>query len=123
MRIREDPMSKNTYNYLLSNDVRAETEGIYEPTWVMFVEYTMATNNENEDEALIEVYKYIDGPSGKKTTTSRVHIDEARAEWNFWLGQGFSRITDPENKGWKYTQQLQVRAAKSRMFESSLPTS
>ena len=123
MRIREDPMSKNTYNYLLSNDVRAETEGIYEPTWVMFVEYTMATNNENEDEALIEVYKYIDGPSGKQTTTRRVPIDEARAEWNFWLGQGFSRITDPENKGLKYTQQLQVRAAKSRMFESSLPTS
>ena len=123
MRIREDPMSKNTYNYLLSNDVRAETEGIYEPTWVMFVEYTMATNNENEDEALIEVYKYIAAPSGKQTTTRRVPIDEARAEWNFWLGQGFSRITDPENKGWKYTQQLQVRAAKSRMFESSLPMS
>ena len=116
-------MSKNTYNYLLSNDVRAETEGIYEPTWVMFVEYTVTTNNENEDEALIEVYKYINGAMGTQTTTRRVPIDEARAEWNFWLGQGFSRITDPENKGWKYTQQLQVRAAKSRMFESSLPAS
>ena len=111
----------NTYNYLLSNGepndgVHHTEEGIYEPTWIMFVEYTSTTNNEND--TLIEVYKYIAGSMGTQTTTRRVPAEEARAEWNFWLGQGFSRITDPENKGWKYTQQLQARAAKSRMFES-----
>ena len=112
-------MSKNTYNYLLSNDSQKDDYGIYEPTWIMFVESTVGSERENVNDVLIEVYKYIAGSMGTQTTTRRVVVEEARAEWNFWLGQGFNRIIDPENKGWKYTQQMQERAVKNLMFGGS----
>jgi len=35
-----------------------------------------------------------------------VVVDEARAEWRFWIGQGFQRITDVTDKGWKYTEDM-----------------
>ena len=109
----------NTYNYLLSNDSHKDDYGIYEPTWIMFVESTAASNKDDVNDVLIEVYKYIEGSMGTQTTTRRVVVEEARAEWNFWLGQGFNRITDPENKGWEYTRHLQQRAALNLMFENS----
>ncbi len=109
-------MSKDTYNYLLSNDSQKDDYGIYEPTWIMFVESTAASNKDDVNDTLIEVYKYIEGSMSTQTTTRRVVVEEARAEWKFWLGQGFSRIIDPENKGWKYMQQLQKRAVKDLMF-------
>ena len=109
----------NTYNYLLSNDSHKDDYGIYEPTWIMFVESTAASNKDDVNDVLIEVYKYIEGSMGTQTTTRRVVVEEASAEWNFWLGQGFNRITDPENKGWEYTRHLQQRAALNLMFENS----
>ena len=112
-------MSKNTYNYLLSNDSQKDDYGIYEPTWIMFVESTVGSERENVNDVLIEVYKYIAGSMGTQTTTRRVVVEEARAEWKFWLGQGFNRITDPENKGWEYPRHLQQRAALNLMFENS----
>ena len=109
----------NTYNNLLSNDSHKDDYGIYEPTWIMFVESTAASNKDDVNDVLIEVYKYIEGSMGTQTTTRRVVVEEARAEWNFWLGQGFNRIIDPENKGWEYTRHLQQRAALNLMFENS----
>ena len=109
----------NTYNYLLSNDSHKDDYGIYEPTWIMFVESTAASNKDDVNDVLIEVYKYIEGSMGTQSTTRRVVVEEARAEWNFWLGQGVNRITDPENKGWEYTRHLQQRAALNLMFENS----
>ena len=54
----------------------------------------------------IEVYKYVDGPGATQTKSKVVAVDEARAEWRFWIGQGFQRITDITDKGWKYTEDM-----------------
>ena len=58
---------------------------------------------------LIEIYKYIDGSSGTQTSSRIVSLLEARAEWKFWIGQGFQRIVNPTDKGWRYTGELRNR--------------
>ena len=67
----------------------------------------------------IEVYKYIDGPGATQTNSKVVAVDEARAEWKFWIGQGFQRITDAtDNKGWKYTEDIRERAGINKLAKA-----
>lgn len=98
--------ASSTYDYLLSNAHSEESSYMYEPTWIMFVE---PISGERIGDDLIEVYKYIDGHSGTSTTSRKVSAQEARAEWNFWIGQGFDRITDKNSRGWKLTEHIKNR--------------
>ena len=98
--------ASSTYDYLLSNAHSEESSYMYEPTWIMFVE---PISGERIGDDLIEVYKYIDGHSGTSTTSRKVSAEEARAEWNFWIGQGFDRITDKNSRGWKLTEHIKNR--------------
>ena len=92
--------------YGLNNDE------IYEPTWIMFADSSATTA---EKVPLIEVYKYINGVSGTQTKSKVVDIEEARAEWRFWIDQGFQRITNTTNKGWKYTEDIRKRTGIEKM--------
>ena len=88
---------------------------VYGWTWILFAETpiikwksVLAHPESGFDLALprIEVYKYIDCAGATRTKSKVVAVDEARAEWRFWIGQGFQRITDVTDKGWKYTEDL-----------------
>ena len=98
--------ASSTYDYLLSNAHSEESSYMYEPTWIMFVE---PISGERIGDDLIEVYKYIDGHSGTSTTSRKVSAEEARAEWKFWIGLGFDRITDKNSRGWKLTEHIKNR--------------
>ena len=107
--------------YLISNthlDTSAVVHDIgdvYEWTWIMFVD-AKVTND--KDVPLIEVYKYIDGTGATQTKSKLISADEARAEWKFWIGQGFQRITNSMNKGWIYTGDIRKRTGIEQMAGS-----
>tara|TARA_Y100000310_G_scaffold202386_1_gene202526 strand:- start:167 stop:556 length:390 start_codon:yes stop_codon:yes gene_type:complete len=103
--------------YLISNDQHVGAlpdDGIYESTWILFAEPPVIESGFDSAAPLIEVYKYISSNSGTQTKSKVVAVDEARAEWKFWIGQGFQRITDKENKGWKYTGDMRAGLANYR---------
>ena len=81
---------------------------VYGCTWILFAETPIIKWKSGFDLAVprIEVYKYVDGAGATQTKSKVVAVDEARAEWRFWIGQGFQRITDVTDKGWKYTEDM-----------------
>ena len=81
---------------------------VYEWTWILFAETPIIKYHPAIDLAnpRIEVYKYIECAGATQTKSKVVAADEARAEWRFWIGQGFQRITDITDKGWKYTEDM-----------------
>ena len=98
--------------YLISN-THLETSAvpgivdIHEWTWILFVEAPVIESGfDTTDTALVEVYKYIEGDRGTNTKSRGVDVEEARAEWRFWINHGFKRVTDKANKGWKYTEEM-----------------
>ena len=104
--------------YLISNDQHVGTlsdDGIYKSTWILFAETPVIESGFDLAAPRIEVYKYISSDSGTQTKSKVVAVDEARAEWKFWIGQGFQRITDKENKGWKYTGDIRQRCGIEKM--------
>ena len=104
--------------YLISNTNHVGAlpdDGIYESTWILFAEPPVIESGFDLAAPLIEVYKYISSDSGTQTKSKVVAVDEARAEWKFWIGQGFQRITDKENKGWKYTGDIRQRCGIEKM--------
>ena len=107
--------------YLISNEqhVGALPDGaIYELTWILFAEIPVIESGFDQAVPRIEVYKYIDGPRAKQTNSKVVAVDEARAEWKFWIGQGFQRITDATDKGWKYTEEIRERAGINKLAKA-----
>ena len=98
--------------YLISNTNHVGAlpdDGIYESTWILFAEPPMIESGFDLAAPLIEVYKYISSDSGTQTKSKVVAVDEARAEWKFWIGQGFQRVTDKDAKGWRYTRDIRQR--------------
>ena len=98
--------------YLISNDqhaIRLSDDEIYKSTWILFAETPVIESGFDQAVPRIEVYKYIDGPGATQTNSKVVAADEARAEWKFWIGQGFQRIVNPTDKGWRYTGELRNR--------------
>ena len=88
---------------------------VYEWTWILFAETPIIKWKSGHSHVhgrfrpafpRIEVYKYVDGPGATQTKSKVVAVVEARAEWRFWIGQGFQRITDVTDKGWKYTEDM-----------------
>ena len=116
-----DTMDKT---YLISNthlDTSAVVHDIgdvYEWTWILFAETPVIESGFDLAAPRIEVYKYIDGSGATQTKSKVVNVDEARAEWKFWIGQGFQRITDKENKGWKYTGEIRERAGINKLAKA-----
>ena len=107
--------------YLISNDqhaIRLSDDGIYELTWILFAEIPVIESGFDQAVPRIEVYKYIDGPGATQTNSKVVAVDEARAEWKFWIGQGFQRITDATDKGWKYTEEIRERAGINKLAKA-----
>ena len=108
--------------YLISNTKHVGAlpdDGIYESTWILFAEPPMIESGfDIPRTSLVEVYKYIAGDHGTQTKSRVVDIDEARAEWKFWIGQGFQRITDKENKGWKYTGDIRNRTGINKLAKA-----
>ena len=105
-------MTTTDKTYLISNEqhVGALPDGaIYELTWILFAEIPVIESGFDQAVPRIEVYKYIDGPRAKQTNSKVTIVDEARAEWKFWIGQGFQRIVNPTDKGWRYTGELRNR--------------
>ena len=104
--------------YLISNAQHVGTlpaDGLYELTWILFAEIPAIESGFDLTDPRIEVYKYISSNSATQTKSKVVAVDEARAEWRFWIGQGFQRITDKENKGWKYTGNIRQRCGIKKM--------
>ena len=109
-------MTTTTYKtYLISNthlDVSFAKQlshiRVYGCTWILFAETPIIKYHPAIAVAFprIEVYKYVDGAGATQTKSKVVAADEARAEWRFWIGQGFQRITDITDKGWKYTEDM-----------------
>ena len=101
--------------YLISNTQHVGAvagDEIYEPTWILFADPFVTTA---EKVPLIEVYKYISGDHGTQTKSRVVNVDEARAEWRFWIGQGFQRVMNATDKGWKYTGDIRQRCGIEKM--------
>ena len=114
-------MTTTDKTYLISNEqhVGALPDGaIYELTWILFAEIPVIESGFDQAVPRIEVYKYIDGPGATQTNSKVVAADEARAEWKFWIGQGFQRITDKDNKGWKYTEDIRDRAGINKLAKA-----
>ena len=107
--------------YLISNEqraVRLSDDEIYKSTWILFAETPAIESGFDLTYPRIEVYKYIDRVGATQTKSKVVNVDEARAEWKFWIGQGFQRITDKENKGWKYTGEIRERAGINKLAKA-----
>ena len=92
---------------------------VYDWTWILFAESTLTARGRDLEFDLaaprIEVYKYISDAGATQTNSKVVTVDEARAEWRFWIGQGFQRITDKDNKGWKYTEDIRNRTGINKL--------
>ena len=111
-------MTKNK-TYLISNegnDYVLPDDGIYKSTWILFAETPVIESGFDLAAPRIEVYKYIGALGATQTNSKVVAVDEARAEWRFWIGQGFQRITDKDNKGWKYTRDIRQRCGIEKML-------
>ena len=104
--------------YLISNTHHVDVGDIYDWTWILFAETPVIESGFDQAVPRIEVYKYIDGPGATQTNSKVVAADEARAEWKFWIGQGFQRITDKDNKGWKYTEDIRERAGINKLAKA-----
>ena len=107
--------------YLISNDQHVGAlpdDGIYELTWILFAETPVIESGFDLAAPRIEVYKYIDRVGATQTKSKVVNVDEARAEWKFWIGQGFQRITDKDNKGWKYTGDIRNRTGINKLAKA-----
>ena len=106
-------MTKNK-TYLISNEGNGHVlpdDGIYELTWILFAESRVIESGFDLTYPRIEVYKYISGTGATQTKSKVVSLDEGSwREWRFWIGQGFQRITDKDNKGWKYTEDIRERS-------------
>ena len=107
--------------YLISNEqraVRLSDDEIYKSTWILFAETpVIEVERSGFDLSVprIEVYKYISGPGATQTKSKVATVDEARAEWRFWISQGFQRITDATDKGWKYTEDIRNRVGINKL--------
>ena len=91
---------------------------VYEWTWILFAETPVIESGFDTVVSRIEVYKYISGTGATQTKSKVVSLDEARAEWRFWIGQGFQRITDKDNKGWKYTEDIRNRTGINKLAKA-----
>ena len=104
--------------YLISNSHSSHQSAdpygdVYDWTWILFVETPVIELRSVRTH--IEVYKYIKSTSATQTKRKVVNVDEARAEWRFWIGQGFQRITNPTDKGWKYTGDIRNRVGINKL--------
>ena len=104
--------------YLISNTHHVDVGDVYEWTWILFAETPVIESGFDLAAPRIEVYKYIDRVGATQTKSKVVNVDEARAEWKFWIGQGFQRITDKDNKGWKYTEDIRERAGINKLAKA-----
>ena len=104
--------------YLISNTHHVDVGDVYEWTWILFAETPVIESGFDLAAPRIEVYKYIDRVGATQTKSKGVNVDEPRAEWKFWIGQGFQRITDKENKGWKYTGEIRERAGINKLAKA-----
>ena len=118
-----------TKTHLISNTHLASVDGdvkqrlrvqrrcrVHRPTWIMFaqVKCPMEINHPRHGEGIaykkrMEVHRYIENATLKEEAISKsktVNIEEARAEWKFWLRTGFQRITDLKDEGWTHTQKM-----------------
>ena len=119
IRIKNIMTTTTDNSYLISNTQHVGAvadDGIYELTWILFAEIPAIESGFDLTDPRIEVYKYISSDSGTQTKSKVVAVDEARAEWRFWIGQGFQRITDKDNKGWKYTRDIRQRCGIEKML-------
>ena len=104
--------------YLISNTHHVDVGDIYDWTWILFAETpVIEVERSGFDLSVprIEIYKYISGAGATQTKSKVATVDEARAEWRFWIGQGFQRITDATDKGWKYTEDIRNRAGINKL--------
>ena len=92
---------------------------VYECIWILFAE-TLVIDSVRGDWTAprIEIYKYIDDAGVTETGSKIIAVDDARAEWRFWIGQGFQRITDKDNKGWKYTGDIRNRTGINKLAKA-----
>jgi len=108
--LRSFPGSVPTKTYCISDaprGLRVEVSPRFRCwTWILFAELPVIESGfDKTDVSFIEVFKHITGNPPQKSIRV-VDIDEARAEWRFYIAQGFQRITDPADKGWAYTARM-----------------
>ena len=111
-------MTITNKTYLISNTHHVDVGDIYDWTWILFAETpVIEVERSGFDLSVprIEVYKYISGAGATQTKSKVATVDEARAEWRFWIGQGFQRITDATDKGWKYTEDIRNRVGINKL--------
>jgi|TARA_R110000824_G_scaffold31174_2_gene101798 hypothetical protein len=118
-------MTTTDKTYLISNThldtstVVHNIGDVYECIWILFAE-TLVIDSVRGDWTAprIEIYKYIDDAGVTETGSKIIAVDDARAEWRFWIGQGFQRITDKDNKGWKYTGDIRNRTGINKLAKA-----
>ena len=118
-------MTTTDKTYLISNThldtstVVHNIGDVYECIWILFAE-TLVIDSVRGDWTAprIEIYKYIDNAGVTETGSKIIAVDDARAEWRFWIGQGFQRITDKDNKGWKYTGDIRNRTGINKLAKA-----
>ena len=113
--------------YLLSNAHLAEEinehksvdgdakQESYRTTWIMFAQIKRPVEIHHPRHGVgvaykkhIEVHRYIENAtlSNQLSKSKTVNIEEARAEWRFWIGQNFRQITDLKDEGWTHTKKM-----------------
>ena len=118
-------MTTTDKTYLISNThldtstVVHNIGDVYECIWILFAE-TLVIDSVRGDWTAprIEIYKYIDNAGVTESGSKIIAVDDARAEWRFWIGQGFQRITDKDNKGWKYTGDIRNRTGINKLAKA-----
>ena len=99
----------NSHSPDVNGDIKQE---IYHtnPIWILFaaIKSPVVINHPRHGKGIayddrIEIHKYIDNAAAKSKV---VDAEEARAEWRFWIDQGFRRITNVNDKGWEYTKKI-----------------
>ena len=90
-------------------------QGIYRTTWIMFaqVKFPVEINHPRHGEGIaykkrMEVHRYIENAtlSNQLSKSKTVNIEEARAEWRFWINQHFRRIMNLKDEGWTHTKKM-----------------
>ena len=88
---------------------------IHRPIWIMFaqVKFPVEINHPRHGEAIaykkrMEVHRYIENAtlSNQLSKSKTVNIEEARAEWRFWINQHFRRIMNLKDEGWTHTKKM-----------------
>jgi len=123
----DDPKTYLISNTHLDTSTAVHNIGdVYECIWILFAE-TLVIDSVRGDWTAprIEIYKYIhtqsrwlDDAGVTETGSKIIAVDDARAEWRFWIGQGFQRITDKDNKGWKYTGDIRNRTGINKLAKA-----